>query len=798
MNSSPSRHVFGQGNGFALIEVLIAVVVLATGLLALTALQGALTRASADAKARSQVAAYASSELDRLRVGMAASTSPANPANCDDATGLPAIDCAAKAAGLGSFTQTTTVVPYYVDASGNFTSTRPATNPPVSFDRVTLALGWTDATGGSRSMSFNSDLSPLALSSSNVLVNRPPPGALGLRPIIRRETPVTDGMIPIALGNGEDTAATNPKPELVGSASNSYAADTRFNVLTYNTAGGLADGFVRFDKQIETAFVGCKCTIGLNGFPTGGSASNINALLKVKAYRPTYWDGTQYTEPKAAGSVVRSPDPDASQSELCDVCCRDHRDPADETGPKFNPWIANHDHYLDPAGSAVPETGSGAFLESCRVIRVNGLWRVTSDPRLDDVALLATKQDSRDGTPPFSGSSTAPGNNNRAVSPLISATAGSATAAGGYVSYIYDYLKQKFYDKASVDRLLLQQEKGLNAPDYVPIGITDVDGYNDIAGTSDPDIRWLHARGLLADNLEADATARVDKAITECTGTTLVAQAQCVIPFLPIATVNVTELARWKGTTTSDTGIDTSTFTGLTYNFARAMLNRFASAIARISAIGPLDDDDPLDDEQTFTLLSGISKSGTWLKVSSASGQFGQDPRKPTRGSATVAGPVKFSIALNDFSCIGDRKCADKPRVGVDATNFCDYPYSNCDADSAASVVLGLQNYNRLLEPAKKDPTATVCGAANQPVKKCELHTFSSVSIDGTAVAGASYSATDPGVPGKGTLSPALTVKDVSDTGYPSTITLNFTETIAPATPVCDATGTALVSWACP
>jgi type IV pilus modification protein PilV len=781
--------------GFALIEVLIAVVVLATGLLALTALQGSLTRVSADAKARSQVAAYASSEMDRIRAGGAVVASQSATSG-----GTDAISLSAKAAGLSSLSQTTTVTPYYVNASGDFTTTQP-TGASVSFKKVALTLGWTDAIGGSRSMIFNSDLSPLTLSSSNVLVNRPPPSALGLRPIIRRETPVTDGMIPIALGNGEDTAATNPKPELVGSASNSYAADTRFNVLTYNTAGGLTDGFVRFDKQVETAFVGCKCTMGKGGFPTGGSNPNVNVLLKAQAYRPSYWDGTQYTEPKAAGDVVRSPDPDASQSELCDVCCRDHRDPAGEAGPKFNPWITSHDHYLDPAGSAVPETGSGRFLESCRVIRVNGLWRVSPDPRLDDVALLATKQDSRDGTPPFSGSSTAPGNNNRAISPLISATAGSATAAGGYVSYIYDYLKQKFYDKTSFDRLQLQQTKGLNAPDYVPIGVTDVDGYNDVAGTTDPDVRWLHARGLLGDNLEADAAARVDKAITECTGTTLVAQAQCVIPFLPIATVNVTELARWAGTTASDTGIDTTPFAGLTYNFARVMLNRFASAIARISAIGPLDDDNPLDDEQTFTLLSGISKNGTWLKVSSASGQFGQDPLKPTRGFATVAGPVKFSIVLNGFSCIdsnGKNTCTDKPKVGVGPTNYCDYPYSSCDADSAASIMLGLERYNRLLEPAKKDLTTTVCGTLNQQLKKCELHTFSSISIDGTAVAGASYSATDAGVPGKGTLSPALMVKDVSDTGYPSTITLNFTETVAPATPVCDATGTALVGWTCP
>ena len=42
--------------GFSLLEVLIAVVILATGLLALAALQSALARNSADAKVRSRIA----------------------------------------------------------------------------------------------------------------------------------------------------------------------------------------------------------------------------------------------------------------------------------------------------------------------------------------------------------------------------------------------------------------------------------------------------------------------------------------------------------------------------------------------------------------------------------------------------------------------------------------------------------------------------------------------------------------------------------------------------------------------
>ena len=56
-----------RNHGFSMIDVLVAIVVLATGLLALAALQGALTRSSTDSRARAQIAAYADGLVDQLR-----------------------------------------------------------------------------------------------------------------------------------------------------------------------------------------------------------------------------------------------------------------------------------------------------------------------------------------------------------------------------------------------------------------------------------------------------------------------------------------------------------------------------------------------------------------------------------------------------------------------------------------------------------------------------------------------------------------------------------------------------------
>jgi len=56
-----------RNHGFSLIEVLIAILVLSTGMLALAALQSGITRSGVSAKARSQAVAAATDVLDLIR-----------------------------------------------------------------------------------------------------------------------------------------------------------------------------------------------------------------------------------------------------------------------------------------------------------------------------------------------------------------------------------------------------------------------------------------------------------------------------------------------------------------------------------------------------------------------------------------------------------------------------------------------------------------------------------------------------------------------------------------------------------
>lgn len=758
--------------GFALIEALIAVVVLATGLLALTALQGALMRSSADSKARSQVAAYAASEMDRIRTGNAVTAKAATSAGTDD------ISLAARAAGLSTLSQTVSAATYYANASGNFATTNPNTGKNAWFRRVTLNLGWTDATGGSRSLSMTTDISPLALTSSKVLVDREPSDDTGLRPIVRRPSPVTEGMIPIAVSGSEDTAATNPKPLLVGQKDNTLVSDTRFDVLTYSPGDNLGNtSFVRFNKRIETAMVGCSCQTELSGFPTGGSSPPINVLLKQYAFRPSYWDGARYTEPKRAGVPVTSPNLAVAQSQLCDVCCRDHRDES-ATGPKFNPWTSGtHAHYLDPAGSPVL---AGKYIEACRVIRTNGVWRVTPDPRLDDLSLVATQV-----FPHTTGSGTAPADNNRATSPGL-----SSSGIGAYTEFAFAAIKALFYDQSTFDAGDAQESSGLNQPDYVPI-----------KKKAEPlDKRWLHARGLLRDFLEQDAIDRLKKAKDDCTGTAVTDMAQCVLPYSPLATINATELAIWSARVASSTGIKlTGTLLSSATNFAHSALRKYPSAIALFRPISPEDKDTPRADEQVFALSNAESgdEEKQWLWVASPSGVIFGNAENPSRGFATVP-PYRFNVSWNGVEAAGDDDKSNDPQleVGVKADYLCNpngadgtsNPYL-CPSLTATNVELVAGGYNRL----KRDfsTTSTQCGQLiSEGQAVCLVHTLDSIT---GAVLVKKSKEVITGPDGKSNEVTRFTLDKISTTEIIS-IGLNFSSTSKTATAVCDVT---FLGWKC-
>lgn len=779
--------------GFSLIEVMIAVIVLAAGLLALTALQGSLIRASADSKVRSQLAAYAESRMDEIRLN--GINDLVDITTTFDGSGDPGPEGLGMS-GVPPFTETVVVEQYVADASGAFSQVADDANPGnnAHFKRVILTMGWADAAGEDRSLSMSTDVSPLALTSSNVLVDDTPDDG-GLRPIVRRVSPLTEGMIPIATGgqDGEQTAATNPKPKLLGGENGSYVSDTRYDVLTYSSDAYTPPGFARLNKKIETATVGCTCRNDTSGF---SGNNDYLTFAGLQGYRPTYWDGTTYVSPVGAVQVTSSPE-DVSQSELCDVCCRDHKDPSGVTGPKFSPWPGqNPNHYRDNAGTLVVAGTGETYQEACRVIRVDGTWRTAADPKVQDLAVVATQ-----AAPPSSTSGSQLGsvsNNNSATSPRL-----STQGTDAYEQYAYDQVNAMFFSATAVAPVgngLVPQSTQLNEPTYVPVLPTG-------------DRRWMHARLFITDYLEQKARDKLTQASAGCgTATTATARAQCVLPYVPMSTTNVTEIAVWvpraaTGTDTIPGGLASLNSTYL--NYAKAYINPYNSGVALVGAINPDDGTTPAQDEQLFVQLAANTPTqATWLVTPSPSpstARYFGNPLNPMRGYAETSAPIPFNLTLsfpsgNPQSPVTDSNKGNDPTAMVvggaacspNAASNTSNPYA-CQASNANGVEISMAGFNRI---EYNDNFNNPCGSGKVSKPTCVIYTFNgaSVSTPAGSVPAGNYTLVS-GTSGKLDEMIQITIPAVSPSTN-SSVTVDFTRRTQDATYTCDASGAPV--WAIP
>ena len=278
MNTKSMR---GRG-GFSLIEVLVSVVVMSFGLLSLAALQGTLFKASAETRAQSVALALANEKVEYFD-GYRDRAEFQDFADGNDA--------AVTVDGI-AYTRSWTVERYaYPEAGGSFalvSDTGPTPSGYVTnneFKRIQVTVTWDDASGTEQAVTLESAISALSPQDSAKVAKVSSTGGARGPEVIIVDPSTEEGVIPIAVGDGSDTAATNPKPEVAGKSNSQRVIETRFDVLTY---AALSGGNALAQSRVETVVAGCTCDYG--------NAPSDTARGK----RPTYWNGLRYVVPEDA------------------------------------------------------------------------------------------------------------------------------------------------------------------------------------------------------------------------------------------------------------------------------------------------------------------------------------------------------------------------------------------------------------------------------------------------------------------------------------------------------------------
>lgn len=518
-----------RATGVSLIDVMISVAVLATGMLAMAALQASLVRAGAESRTRSQAVAIAEGVLGALRSRVDADIDTYQELTGDTWSTI-VNDATITDPDAGTYREDFAVVgevqrfKLFEEAAdcgaGNVPCFReaddadPFSSVDPEYKQVTATVSWTDAGGLTHDIALVDVFSSLPSSNSELLVDRDlsgtPRNAAG--PSVNIPIPDEVGIIPIGIGDGRETAATNPKPVI---DTRSGVPTTRFDVLTYRNDQTSA----QVQRKIENTVLACTCRFGP---PTVDDAS---ATFFVEPVRPSFWDGQRYATPTFAvdDKVTHPPSwgaPDVAQSSLCDDCCRDHFDPAGATN-RVSPLRTSHTHFgVGADGNLDLETpvNTGNYGEACRMIRVDGIWRVAADFRLEQMGLLkTTTADGKQAGNPAP-DMTATDNYENFAKQLINARANPPTGPSRL-------------SQADIDGLVASN--GLNAPARILIT------------QSTADIRFLHNRALYFDFLEEPAINFIAAQIADCQQSEPIL---CVLPFVPVTSLNATELAAWART----------------------------------------------------------------------------------------------------------------------------------------------------------------------------------------------------------------------------------------------------------
>lgn len=391
-----TAHIRKANRGFSIVEVLVAVVIFVLAIVAFGLLQGNLTRNSLDARLRTVAVNMGEEAIESRRRFSRIATDP-------DGLVFAYEDIQTSSwpvtRGGVDFTIDQTVTDYYWDpASGQFTTSAPAGRVHSDFKRVELDVSWAnplefniqegvDTSGhlGSGGISLTGIISS-AVTATNRLAILDDLNGESFQPPVGYDPGALPDVVTLSLGANRFKESTTPIPEVIRS---DELVETEFDVITYSTS----DSGATFVRREEFKVVSCECTL---------RQPPLDAVAGGR--RPTVWTGVEYAAGEPVAKAWGEP-ANSQQSELCDLCCRDHHDggsgagddPDDPGRSLYGPFRSaseyhadgtfsgDHKHYgRDPQGQLVLALADGdRYLEACRLVRKDGFFKVAQDLRLE-------------------------------------------------------------------------------------------------------------------------------------------------------------------------------------------------------------------------------------------------------------------------------------------------------------------------------------------------------------------------------------------------------------------------------
>lgn len=393
--------------GVSMLEVLIAMVVFAVGLLAIASLQGELLRSSGDAKTRTVAVNLAQDKLEELRgfSGLQGDCDAgADTYNCIGPSQEPEIVTdlqdlygeSAEGGSLGSsFEREWTVSEHYFGEEDS--------KLIPDYIKVDVTVSWEDGSGEENSVTVGDMIAAVAPSDST--------GTVG--GLLEPDSPEVDYRLIAAT---EDITAV-PVLEFEDEDENTRYQETwrleddtvmdkevrRIEVIHFTNdpfEEEEGDEFRSVRSREEFLTAACDCSVVGSG----------------QGKTPTLWTGNAADNPFISGEFVEKTVGSANDgTTLCTRCCRDHhdldstydhdgREITDAIHTAFDPFRTEggvfsdrHEHFSNDDNLGAP-IDSGDYLEACRFVRKDGFFEVVRDFYLVDIKVIHV-DDSADTAP---------------------------------------------------------------------------------------------------------------------------------------------------------------------------------------------------------------------------------------------------------------------------------------------------------------------------------------------------------------------------------------------------------------